>query len=586
MDRITRKVSDFGRTADSINRVSSSIGIAGRSIDGLNERLRLLESRRNSAFNETDIKRYNAEIRNVNKELQRLENMSPEGFISRMGKLGGGFGKLIPGAAAAIGIAGLSQFNNDAVETTATIESTRKAIKFASKDSKDFSDNMAFLKDNIIGKLKMPIMETYEGFKTLSGAMIGTKLQGEGARDMFESVSMGARVMGLSGDDTKGVFLALGQMMSKGKVSAEELNGQLGERLPGALNIAARAMGMGKSELLEMMQQGKLMSEDFLPKFADEMRKTFAQGVPEALDSTRAKMDEFANRQIEVKKAWANTFGPLNDKLREIKLGGLQMLIDGFNGLRALLEYIRPLAEAFGMTMLVLSPILAGVAMWANWNTIAFGLWAVKFYAWTIATKVATAAQWLFNAAMWANPITWIIAAILAMVIALVALYMKVDKVRGFIWALWESIKELGSIIADFFGGLWDAITTGDTTKLKNAFKVGERLGNAWSKGMEAGINDFNADKLEKKIKAMTPGSATTDSPSGSGTVTDIISNNITSGGSRPTNIVLNLGKLLDNVIINAANVKEGASEIEKIVVDTLLRVVNSGNAIQAGGGS
>lgn len=586
MDRITRKVSDFGRTADSINRVSSTIGITGRSIDGLNDRLRLLESRRNAAFDERDIRRYNAEIRNVNKELQKLENMPPEGFMSRMGTLGG-FGKLIPAAAGAIAVAGISKFNSESIETVATIESMQKAIKFASKDSKEFGNNMVFLEGNIIGKLKMPIMETYEGFKTLSGAMIGTKLQGQGAREMFESVSIGARVMGLSGEDTKGVFLALGQMMSKGKVSAEELNGQLGERLPGALGIAARAMGMSKSQLLEMMQQGKLMSEDFLPKFAEEMRKTFQQGLPDALDSTRAKMDEFANRQIEVRKAWADTFGPLNDKLREIKLGGLQMLIDGFNGLKSLLEYVRPLAEAFGMTMLVLLPILAGVAMWANWNTIAFGLWAVKFYAWTIATKVATAAQWLFNAAMWANPLTWVIAAIFAMVVALVALYMKVDKVRGFIWALWESIKELGSIIADFFGGLWDAITTGDTTKLKNAFKVGERLGNAWSKGMEAGINDFNADKLEKKLQAMTPGSATASGGSAAGgTITDVISNDITSGGSRPVNVTLNLSKLLDNVIINAANLKEGASEIEKIVVDTMLRVVNSGNAVQMGSGS
>ena len=41
--------------------------------------------------------------------------------------------------------------------------------------------------------------------------------------------------MGLSADQTSGVLLALQQMISKGTVQAEELRGQLGERLPGAL---------------------------------------------------------------------------------------------------------------------------------------------------------------------------------------------------------------------------------------------------------------------------------------------------------------------------------------------------------------
>lgn len=588
MDKITKKVGDFGRTANSINKFSSSIGIAGRSIDGLNSRLKMVESRRNAAFDTLDIKRYNGEIKSLNKELQRLENMPPSGFMSRMSKLKGGIGSLIPGAAVAVGAAGLFQFNSEAVETSATLESASKAIKFASKDSKDFGANMAFLKDSIIGKLKMPMMETYEGFKTLGGAMIGTKLQGQQARDMFESVSMGARVMGLSGDDTKGVFLALGQMMSKGKVSAEELNGQLGERLPGALNIAARAMKMSKSELLNLMQSGQIMSEDFLPKFAAEMRKTFEKGVPEALDSTRAKMDELANKEIEVKRTWAETFGPLNNLLRAIKMGALQSLINGFNSLKTLFKTIRPFAEAIGMTMLAMSPILAGVALWANWNAVAFGLWTIKYYAWVVASKIATAAQWLFNAAMWANPLTLVIAAIVGMVVALVALYLYVDKVRGFIWALWEAIKELGSIISDFFVGIWDAIFSGDTSKLKNAFKAGERLSKAWSKGMEAGIKDFNAEKLQKKLDAMNPSKAgkQTGATSGGDLSADTISNNITSGGSRPTNITLNLGKLFDNIVIHSATLKEGAEDIEKIVTEHLLRVLNSGNAVQNGGGA
>jgi tape measure domain-containing protein len=64
-------------------------------------------------------------------------------------------------------------------------------------------------------------------------------------------------------------------MASKGKVSAEELRGQLGERIPGALGIAARAMGMTQAQFNEMLDSGKIMAEDFLPKFSKRIKKHF-----------------------------------------------------------------------------------------------------------------------------------------------------------------------------------------------------------------------------------------------------------------------------------------------------------------------
>ena len=81
----------------------------------------------------------------------------------------------------------------------------------------------------------------YSGF---AAAARGTALEGEQARQIFIAVAEASRVMGLSADDTSGVLTALQQIISKGTVQAEELRGQLGERLPGAFQIAARAMGV------------------------------------------------------------------------------------------------------------------------------------------------------------------------------------------------------------------------------------------------------------------------------------------------------------------------------------------------------
>ena len=85
--------------------------------------------------------------------------------------------------------------------------------------------------------------------------------------------------MGLSADDTRGALRALEQIVSKGTVSAEELRGQLGERLPGAFQIASRAMGVTTQELGEMLQRGEVLVEDLLPKLAKELRSSVAEGL-------------------------------------------------------------------------------------------------------------------------------------------------------------------------------------------------------------------------------------------------------------------------------------------------------------------
>lgn len=104
---------------------------------------------------------------------------------------------------------------------------------------------------------------SYKGFQTLSGSLKGTALEGQATRDIFDAVGIAATVMNLSAEQSEGAFLALSQMASKGKVQAEELRGQLGERIPGALNIAARAMGVTQAQLNDMLDKGKSMPQTF-----------------------------------------------------------------------------------------------------------------------------------------------------------------------------------------------------------------------------------------------------------------------------------------------------------------------------------
>ena len=75
----------------------------------------------------------------------------------------------------------------------------------------------------------------------------------------------------MSSEDAHLSYLALSQMMSKGKVSSEELRRQLGERMPIAMEAMARAVGVTIQELDGLLKAGKLLSKDVMMPFVKEM---------------------------------------------------------------------------------------------------------------------------------------------------------------------------------------------------------------------------------------------------------------------------------------------------------------------------
>lgn len=118
----------------------------------------------------------------------------------------------------------------------------------------------------------------------------------DGTNKVFRSVAESARVNKLSVDELKGVYLALTQMISKGKVTSEELRRQLGDRLPGAFNIMAKAVGVTTAELDKMMREGKVLADEkTLTKFADELSKRYGAQLPAAIKSTSYALDSFFN---------------------------------------------------------------------------------------------------------------------------------------------------------------------------------------------------------------------------------------------------------------------------------------------------
>lgn len=149
-------------------------------------------------------------------------------------------------------------------------------------------------------------------FGTLAGeytkfavATKNTNLEGAETRRIFIAVAEAARVNKATNDQLRGTFVALTQIVNKGSVSMEELRQQLGDRLPGAIQIMADAAGVGTKELIKMIEQGELGS-DILSKFADELDNRFSDALPAALKTTTAEIGRFQNALFQASLRIAN----------------------------------------------------------------------------------------------------------------------------------------------------------------------------------------------------------------------------------------------------------------------------------------
>ncbi|OGT57915.1 MAG: hypothetical protein A3E01_05430 [Gammaproteobacteria bacterium RIFCSPHIGHO2_12_FULL_63_22] len=154
------------------------------------------------------------------------------------------------------------------------------------------AQEMAFV-SGVAQRLGLELQSTAQAYAGFASAARGTALEGAGARQVFEGIAKASAVMGLSTEQSSGALLAVQQMMSKGVVSAEEFRGQLGERMPIALQAGANALGVTTAEFSKLLETGQIVAQDFLPKFSAAITEMLGDSVEQAanrLDASTARM--------------------------------------------------------------------------------------------------------------------------------------------------------------------------------------------------------------------------------------------------------------------------------------------------------
>ncbi|ENI0680466.1 tape measure protein [Escherichia coli] len=172
-------------------------------------------------------------------------------------------------------------------------DSAQRAAKFVLGDKA--SEAETFIR-GLADKTGLNISEGLSSYAKFAAGAQGSMSQ-EQTQELFGNATAMSRLMGLSNDELNGILKAFEQMASKGKIQAEELRGQLGDRMAGAFKLFAEALGMTATELDAAMKNGKVLSADTLPKVAKQMGLMIdkAGGWAEVAKSTQTALGKLAN---------------------------------------------------------------------------------------------------------------------------------------------------------------------------------------------------------------------------------------------------------------------------------------------------
>lgn len=217
----------------------------------------------------------------------------------------------------------LNRLRNEIIGARQSFDRMTNTFAVSSNSSAEAADKMNFLRSNA-NKLGLDIRSVGVSFAKFDVAAQNTSLSSSEIRDIFVSVSEATTAMGLSSEVAEGAILALQQMISKGTVQSEELRGQFAERIPGAFRLAAEAMGWTQLELAKNLEQGRVLSEDLLPKLAAKLHEVFGPGSVAGSKLLSAEINRLKNE-------W---FDFLVETSQEIKLPQvIRVLSDSFETL-------------------------------------------------------------------------------------------------------------------------------------------------------------------------------------------------------------------------------------------------------------
>ena len=390
-------------------------------------------------------------IRNANNEQQKFNNSirggsnSANGLLSTIKKI----------AVAAGGIAGINKVLNISDE----LASTKARLNLLVDDG----GSVAELEQKIMASAQRSRSAYFDTASAVAklGLNAGNAFNGDMDQVIafMEQVNKQFVIGGATAQEQSNAMIQLTQAMAAGALRGEELNSIL-DGAPGIARAIEKYMGIAEGSIKTVAQEGKVTAE--VVKNA-----MFAMA-----DETNAKFDSmpktWAQIWVDMKNQALSMFAPILTKINQLgNSAKFQKVTTGLiNGLAAVanvassaLDILIAIASVFVDNWGIIQPLVLGIAaamllyngyLIANNAITAIsnaqkGLAAVQAYKAAVANTTlaatekaeamakasATAAQYGFNAALLACPLTWILLIIIAVIAAIYMIVAAINKLTG-----------------------------------------------------------------------------------------------------------------------------------------------------------
>ena len=400
----------------------------------------------------------------------------PEGALGAA--VGGAFGG-VQGVAAGAALGAQVKMLREALGATSEYAAQIEKLRISLRGVTKVQDNVALSQANFNAATKaaadvtrdfnVPQDVAIRGMTKLTAAVMGAEGSVADAEVVFKNVTAAIKATGGGAQDVESAITAMVQTFSKGKVSAEELSGQLGERLPGAVTQFAKANDMTLPELQKAFKAGSVGLNELMqfiislgPKYRD-----IARGIADsAADAGARSLVAFNEMKIAVGEALQPIGAQLQDAFTEFVTGILPALVKASQAAAVAINKLLDIAaflianfdklasaalvlgSAIGTAGLVKAAITAGGAM----NVLRLALFDVRLAVAGLGKAIAF---------LMANPVVLLVAGITA---AGVALYRAVTANDRFIKSLddgnttLEEAKEKTEDVYDKIGDLQERL--------------------------------------------------------------------------------------------------------------------------------
>ena len=339
----TRSVNTFNQQIAALRELQNSVAIGGKAYkafgaeaDRLRAKLEALTGTQKKAgfFGKMSVGGQAAAGAMVGASASRF---LPAGAATgaSLGFVAGGAPGAAAGAAIGLGVdavAGAASFAAESAQYASEIQKLQIALKGVTKTGADFNKGLDII-STTSKRLNVPIAASTKQFTTLSASVLGAGGTIDQAEKVFVGVSEAIKATGGNAEDVQSAIRAMSQIFGKGKVSAEELQGQLGERLAGAVVKFAEANGSSLAKLQKDLRDGTVGLDQVI-KFAEKLQVDFGKTAEEVANSSADAGQRLKTTMDRLKLAVGTILQPIGAEFQRVFaniVGAITDAIEAFN---------------------------------------------------------------------------------------------------------------------------------------------------------------------------------------------------------------------------------------------------------------